>query len=302
MKKIVFIFLILAMPLCKGADDEGVGSFSTLERLASKAVAQKILDGTLDKETLSQLENRCEIKTLAELVAKELYLLDFSAHIDYVPTLVEKHFKGVSIQDLLDNDLLPEIEVEGNIRTLDLQGEKISSLEGYEKIPGIQLVHRIILRDNLIEGLPRNFSLENLISLNISENKLKQINTQLNLPCLRYLDVSWNQLEEYPDPARLPVIQELVMNNNDLNTIPPLNYSLLEQFNVSNNKIATILQGLQLPSLRVLKVRNNALKNIPTVGAQQPVTIYWEGNNFTEQVKDELKHNFPEGSIFFPGL
>ncbi len=284
-----------------------VESVPTLESLAAqamnpRALAQQILDGTIDKDVLNDLEDKDTFEALAELVAKELDLLDFSATLDYVPPIVEKHFKGVSIQDLIDHNLLPKVTVQGNMRILDLQDERINSLEGYKNVPGIEQVHKINVSKNLIKQLPRDFKLEHLVSLNLAENQLHTLPTQWQLPQLQDLDLSWNQLETYPDPTTVPLIKRLLLRNNRLKTVPAISYPVLEQFDVANNRIKSIAAGFYVPNLRELNVKNNQLTDIPSIGAEHPVMIDWEGNQLSPAAKNAMRQRFPAGSQFIPEL
>lgn len=303
----------------------GSDSVSTLKYLASKAMnprafAQKILDGTIDKEELNELKTELLFETLAELVAKELYLLTIPFPYDHEFNELTKHFipmyfTGVSIQDLLDNNWLPEIksieqyllehgmppiEDAENRRIFDLKRENIASLKGYENIPDIQQLHHIDLSQNLIKQLPRDFHLESLVSLDISKNQLQTMPNQFHLPNVEFLNLSWNKLEDYPDSAALPSIIRLIMTNNKLKMVPAISYPQLQRFNVANNQIAHIAEGLRLPKVQGLIVKNNQLSDIPSIGAEQSVVVNWGGNNLTQETKDKIRQRFSEGSVFVP--
>jgi len=309
MKSLNYVFSIMLSSVI-AFNAMGSDSIPTLGYLASKAMnprafAQKILDGSIDKEELNELKTELLFKTLTELVAKELYLLTIPFPDDHefnelTEPFITTYFKGVSIQDLLDNNLLPEIEDAENGKALNLQDENITSLKGYENIPDIQQMHQLDLSKNRIKQLPRDFHLENVVLLDISENRLQTMPNQFNLPNVEFLDLSWNKLEDYPNPAALPSILRLIMKNNNLKTVPAISYPQLIRFDVANNQIAHIAEDFRLPRVQGLIVKNNQLSDIPSIGAEQSVFINWEGNNLTQESKDKIRERFPEGSVFVP--
>ena len=324
MKNLTRISFVLSSVIAFNA--MGSECVSSLEYLVSKAMnprayAQDILNGTIDQEVLKDLETNSKFETLAELVAKELYLLTIPFPDDHefnelTEPFITTHFKGVSIQDLLDNDLLPPLESEAqaflrhglpsfegaeNRKILDLENENIASLKGYEKIPKFQQVYKIKLANNRIKELPKNFHLENLISLDLSNNKLQTMQIPFDLPNLRILNLSWNKLKDYPNPAVLPLLTQLIMRNNNLETVPEINYPQLMLFDVANNKIKSISKYFRLPKVEILNVKNNQLSDIPSIGAEQPVNVNWEGNDdLTPEAKDKIRQRFPAGSVFIP--
>ncbi|MEE6463592.1 hypothetical protein FKM82_005964 [Ascaphus truei] len=145
----------------------------------------------------------------------------------------------------------------------------------FEKVPE-QLKHlkslqRLHLFGNKITEIPPAVfdGLENLISLNLNNNLLKQLPSEIrNLKLLENLSVNHNQLKEVPkELCTLQHLCELHLTNNHLETLPEeLGYMTnLKELLVSRNKLIGLPEGLgKLKKLKILDVAGNEIRAFPS--------------------------------------
>ncbi len=102
-------------------------------------------------------------------------------------------------------------------RTLDLHGLGLTSIEGLEKVEGID---RIDLSRNNLTEIPADFvgKYPHLVHLNVSRNKLTSLPTEIGLlKGLRFLSLSYNSLTGLPESfANLTVLRNLNVSHNCL--------------------------------------------------------------------------------------
>ena len=118
-------------------------------------------------------------------------------------------------------------------------------------------LHTLEMEHNCLVDIKEIISLRNLVKINLSHNKIKEIPELIsNLENLQTLDVSYNCLKELPSNlAQITSLSTLIVSNNTLDTLPPnlskINWKLLV---VENNPLTLI------PPQVVMKGTQNILK------------------------------------------
>lgn len=145
------------------------------------------------------------------------------------------------------------------------------------KTASIDSVIAIDLKKMNLTQLPEVlFQFKNLQYLNLSKNKLTDINGVENFPHLRYLNVEKNKLEYFPvSICQLIEIETLILNRNNFETIPPC----IEQC----QKLKVIdLWYTAVTSLPNEMIRIKTLESIDLTGVQ-----------INHAGQDRLKNMFP---------
>ena len=124
------------------------------------------------------------------------YYLHLKGDMKEMPKWLEDYFYGVSIQDLIDNNLMPSILHP----ELNLEKKNILSLNGLQQIPGIAEVRTLHLNHNNLTNLqPGNIAnLPKLEWLYLAHNNLTNLQpgSIANLPMLQLLRLDHNNLSE----------------------------------------------------------------------------------------------------------
>jgi Leucine-rich repeat (LRR) protein len=175
-------------------------------------------------------------------IARE-YFFYARRNVVALPKWLQPHFDGVSIQDLIDNNML---RLRG-LKRLDLSSKNIADLTGLQNIPGIQEVTALLLFDNSITTVaPGAFAgLSNLRRLALGNNQITTIapDTFADLPNLQDLALGNNQITTIVQGtfADLPNLEQLDMDNNQITTIAPGTFAGLPNFEhlgLSNNNLS----------------------------------------------------------------
>uniref|UniRef100_W8BIH1 Protein flightless-1 n=1 Tax=Ceratitis capitata TaxID=7213 RepID=W8BIH1_CERCA len=178
----------------------------------------------------------------------------------------------------LDNTKLCEIPEElGNLFKLECLSLKNNSLEKlFGELTELPCLRSLNLRHNQIKSSgvpPELFRLEELTTLDLSHNKLKEVPEGLErAKSLLVLNLSHNQIESIPTALfiHLTDLLFLDLSDNRLETLPPQTRRLanLHTLNLANNPLE-LFQLRQLPSLQSLESLNmrntqRTLLNFPT--------------------------------------
>jgi Leucine-rich repeat (LRR) protein len=205
---------------------------------------------------------------------------------------LKTHFKGVSIQDLIDNDLLPAIKY----KILTLSEHFINNLSGFKNIPDINNLYHLSLGDNLItEILPEEFTgVTGLRSLSLGYNKITKIAPEAfaGLTGLQHLYLEHNQITEIAPKAfaGLTGLQRLNLEYNQISEIAPEAFAGLtdlQRLNLLGNQINKIapetfagltgLQKLNLYDNQISEIAPEAFAGL--TGLQE---IFLNGNQITK--------------------
>jgi len=162
------------------------------------------------------------------------------------------------------------------LKTLDISQNKFENI--LEITQKHNFLEKLNISDNLLTGIVFNKSLVFLKELNISNNKLNIIGTEINnsLQNIEYLDISFNLITQYfykenkrknrIDLTRMKNLKELKANNNKIENVAFLsNHPKLEKIFLNDNKISNIPSLYGLISLKYLNVKyffnNSLIKN-----------------------------------------
>lgn len=178
----------------------------------------------------------------------------------------------------LDRTNLTEIPEQmgalSKLEHLSLKHNELDKLFG--ELTDLSCLRSLNLRDNQIKtsGIPPElFKLDELTTLDLSHNKLKEVPEGLHAAKnLLVLNLSHNQIETIPTTLfiHLTDLLFLDLSDNKLETLPPQTRRLanLQTLNLANNPLE-LFQLRQLPSLQNLEVLNmrntqRTLQNFPT--------------------------------------
>ncbi|KAJ6637773.1 Protein flightless-1 [Pseudolycoriella hygida] len=181
----------------------------------------------------------------------------------------------------LDKTRLNEIPEEmGKLHKLEHLSVKNNQLEKlFGELTELSCLRSLNLRHNVIKssGIPPElFHLDELTTLDLSHNKLKEVPEGLDrAKNVLVLNLSYNQIEIIPTTLfiHLTDLLYLDLSHNKLETLPPQTRRLanLQTLNLSDNPLE-LFQLRQLPSLQSLEVLNmsntqRTLQNFPTFSA-----------------------------------
>ncbi|CAL5997795.1 leucine-rich_repeat protein [Hexamita inflata] len=129
---------------------------------------------------------------------------------------------------------------------------------------------------------------EKLISLNVSQNKLKSLNGFGNLTNLTSLDVSGNQLNSVEELAYLTNLKELNISFNAIKSIQTLlRLVKLVYFNLICNKVLDIETCLRMNDLIDLRTKNNFIQNGYVLLEHSNFKESWLSEQLTPDTSDQ---------------
>ncbi|XP_056401266.1 leucine-rich repeat-containing protein 9 isoform X2 [Hyla sarda] len=102
-----------------------------------------------------------------------------------------------------------------NLKSLFLQGNEISQVEGLE---GLQFLQELVLDHNRIKVITEtSFAKQSsLISLRMEENRLRDVNNLHPLVKLKKLFIGFNKIQEVSELEAIPTLQELSISGNPI--------------------------------------------------------------------------------------
>ncbi|KAM9307559.1 leucine-rich repeat-containing protein 69 [Gastrophryne carolinensis] len=189
---------------------------------------------------------------------------------------------------LLRNNLLcqlpPEMAALTNLTVLHLGNNSFEHFP--EELKYLHSLQRLHLFGNKISDISGDIlgGLENLISLNLNNNKLKRVPPEIcTLQKLETLSLNHNCLKDVPkELCVLQCLQELHLANNQLQTLPEQIAYLtnLQELHVYRNNLIGLPEGLcRLRKLRVLDVAGNQIQSFPSSIHEIPLQeLYCEEN------------------------
>lgn len=204
---------------------------------------------------------------------------------------------ALSFSDQKIEKFPPELtKVVGNLRTLDLSGNRIKTLP--ENIGAFKMLKTLTMTKNQLEGLPHDMGkLVKLENLNLGFNLLATIPSTLSqLKNLKEVHLSHNRLKSFP-PALLGLKQlNLVdLSSNSITALPQGIHKLeATELVMNQNQISVIHEDISLcPRLRTLRLEENCLtlQAIPTplLKASQVSLLVLDGNLFDIKKADEME-------------
>ena len=191
MKKLLLIATLMVLtPLMHGAASSSNGSqpasrIRSLQDLATDIVIKKLLTNNPaafhTEESLKAAFNESRLpdyifETSRPLIARAYYL-HVQGDKTKMPQWLLEYFQGVSIQFLIDNNMIPPFEWVPDGKILYLEGMSINSFIGLQNIPGIQEINSLDLSGNLLTNIELGTfaGLNNLEYLDLGRNQLTNI-------------------------------------------------------------------------------------------------------------------------------
>ncbi|CAL5997545.1 Conserved_hypothetical protein [Hexamita inflata] len=227
------------------------------------------------------------------------------------------------------------------IKHLFVSNSKVQILQG---IQNLKQLETLVLRNNGLDHLPDELNLiselTNLRSLNIaqngledlnwlklnqlesldvSENRVKDISTLAEFKDLKNLDISFNLVESVEALRDLVQIEQLNISHNKINNINCLNkLEKLVYFNITCNRIISVEVCLSMKHLVDFRTDQNAIcdidnlmkhqnHNISWVAAQDEPTDaeikqYFDCDEAEVQRKKKFLLNQKQQSIYYPSM
>jgi len=187
-------------------------------------------------------------------------------------------------------------KVIGNLRNLDLSGNKIRSLP--ENMGAFKMLKNLTMAKNHLEGLPQDMGkLVKLENLNLSFNLLASIPSSLHqLKNLKEVHLSHNKLTSFPTSLLgLKQLNLVDLSANSITALPQgINKLEATELILNQNQISTIHEDTaSCPRLRTLRLEENclSLQSIPTSLLKDSIIslLCLEGNLFDMKNVDGLE-------------
>ena len=189
----------------------------------AKEASKKLHDGTI---TLDQFKKTQDyLKLPQDLRDPLLAEIGRQSYLTYGTKLNTEAPWGVSIKELLQADKLPKPKVLGDYIELDLSNLRINDLDGLQQVPNIENLVKLDLKDNKISAIgPNAFArLKNLETLHLNDNKINAIGPKAfaGLDNLEILTLDDNQISAIDGGAfnNLNKLEALGLNNNQISTL-----------------------------------------------------------------------------------
>ncbi|XP_053674261.1 leucine-rich repeat-containing protein let-4-like [Anopheles nili] len=167
-----------------------------------------------------------------------------------------------------------------NLKTLIIENCRLDRVP--PTLAKIIMLETLTIKWCSLTGLRLDVLIENhnLISLNLSYNKIRQIfpvtSTPRKMLSILYIHLGGNQLEELDVSmfAFMPSLERLIVSGNKIVRIEatsPVTFVNFTGFELEMNKISSMhLENLFLPKLIALNMDGNALTEIPSLSASFP--------------------------------
>uniref|UniRef100_A0A023GK05 Putative leucine-rich repeat lrr protein n=1 Tax=Amblyomma triste TaxID=251400 RepID=A0A023GK05_AMBTT len=160
--------------------------------------------------------------------------------------------------------------IEGVLRTLDLSGNKLTSLPA--SISRFELLKHLTVANNRIAFLPDSLcKLMKLETLNLASNNLTRLpDTLCQLSNLRNVNLSDNRISTFPQCfCGLKHLDVLDLSRNRISEVPDYVGELhATELNLNQNQISMVSESLaNCPRLKVLRLEENCLQ-INSIPAQ----------------------------------
>ncbi len=262
------------------------------QKLKEEIDLQELVEGVEGEEFELQSINPLQFQIADQL--KKRSTMQAKANYFATGNTQDPYFKGVSIQDLIDHNRIPQI----TNNKLDLSKRHISSLDGIENIPGLQNLTWLDLDNNQITTFPGKIEgLDKLRFLELNNNQITTFPDKIEgLSQLEYLQLKNNQITTFSGKIEgLQNLKDLDLSKNQLTTFPGKIEGLphLEDLKLKRNQITTIPSNIQgLPNLQTLSLRSNPIqpKNVGgiTISADNQIDQLEENINASRPVANQI--------------
>ena len=237
------------------------------------------------------LRNVKFVKRKGVMNSEKLYVVQLRVNFQYVytPDLIEptKWFPNVNYLDMREYLFAPRkftiknIKFGANLIKLDLRLNKISKIEGLEKLTKLTELNIYYNRITKIEGLEK---LTKLTRLDIGLNRIQKIEGLEKLTKLTKLGLSSNKISKIEGLENLTKLTKLGLSSNKIVKIEGLeNLTKLTKLDLSSNKI----EGLEnLTKLTKLDIELNRIQKIEGLEKLTKLTkLYYNWSNFYDYLR-----------------
>lgn len=242
------------------------------------------------------------------LIARYYYLNSGIFFEDSFPQYADelKDRYGFSVAELLDIEQHPKLSRLFDFRkgpyylsrtqeglTLSLMHHRLTSLEGLERVPGIDQLTAILLHDNRLTDLTPLKTCSKLDFVDISHNQVVNFSPLGRLKNLVHLNARDNQIVDLSSLAGLQDLKVLDVRDNLIENITPLqNCGALENVWLGNNMLHDIRPLQHLKKLRILDIDNNPIQFIPQWSDHPSFTVALQNAivNYTDDRGNTLLH------------
>ncbi|KAN0084887.1 hypothetical protein V8E54_001354 [Elaphomyces granulatus] len=146
-----------------------------------------------------------------------------------------------------------------NLQYLDITGNELDSLDGFS---GLIHLRELRANNNRIQNIDSILDLNGLLNLKLRNNALTTVDFEgAELTRLSDIDMSNNKIIEVQNIEYLPALQSLDLSLNQINRIHSGPQRNLRSLKLSNNRLPTF-DASGFPSLRLLYLDKNCLSTI----------------------------------------
>ncbi|XP_026754962.2 leucine-rich repeat-containing protein 47-like [Galleria mellonella] len=252
-------------------------------KLAGAAISKRISEGGLDK-TVFQLSN------LNLLNISDTCLISIPDDIKRLVNLQSLLLFGNKLEVFNEN-----ITSLTKLKVLDLSRNQIKSVP--DSLNNMKELTSINFSFNAIENIPKIGDLPNLISVDVSNNKLSAFPDveNANLPHLADLNLKGNAIEDLPSfvARNLPSLKNFDIGDNRLKTIPGevATMSKLKELNLKGNKLSDKRLMKLVDQCRTKQVLDYIREHCPKVDQTQSTAGKGKGKKGKKQEEQTTEDN-----------
>lgn len=173
---------------------------------------------------------------------------------------IEDHY-NINLQEIIEDDEVyskVEFYKNGNKYSLNSKGDVI----------------KLNLKDNNIDNIQLLYFLKDTLTyLNLSGNKLEEIEILEDFNELIFLDLSTNFITDIRSIADLIKIEQLYLDNNRISVLPKLNMPNLYDLMLHSNNIEVITNLKHSLNLYSINISNNKIENINALGKLEKLKV-----------------------------
>ena len=170
---------------------------------------------------------------------------------------------------------------------------------------GLYKLELLYLPDNNFEEFPDFRNVSTLKNIQIQNNSILNLNAvNLELPMLETLDLSRNKLAELNISFKLAELKRVVITQNQLTKVPTFQYTLpnLQYLYFGHNDIVDRLSYdnfVKIPNIRILHATGNIISDVDICGVAKLESLSLEDNNLT--MPPNLNNTLPNLKYFYIG-
>lgn len=141
---------------------------------------------------------------------------------------------------------------------IDLPSMKLGDITALSKLAHIRHIN---IMDNMIKDLAPLFGLDQMLSLNASNNRIEAVDLPV-MPFLQLLDLSSNAIKGLLACPAMPNLRHLLLGQNEIEGVSGLEANTqLQKLELHNNKL-TSCEGLGAPSVVRITLHDNQIADL----------------------------------------